>query len=217
VSDSTWSPGRFTPVPTEDKAEWPRTGLDSFEKTKIPCSYQDSNSESSTYSEYAIPWQSVVSYINCSGIQKLSICPHNIQCNLQRASLRRPVLEHRPVHRDLWRTVALGQVLLRDLRSFGILRSVEWYFRTDVSIQYIGAIFRGQAVQEQNKTIYIVYLLYIYVFIVCLFINCMFMYLHRASWHSSATLTEVFPCFFLSCKTNAWVKPAKMGHGPHSS
>jgi hypothetical protein len=29
----------------------------------------------------------------------------------------------------------------------------------------------------------------------------MFMYLHHASWHSSATLTEVFPCFFLSCKT----------------
>ena len=31
---------------------------------------------------------------------------------------------------------------------------------------------------------------------------CMFMYLHRASWHCSATLTEVFPCFFLSCKEN---------------
>ena len=46
---------------------------------------------------------------------------------------------------------------------------------------------------------------------------CMFMYLHRASWQSSATLTEVFPCFFLSCKVNARVKPAKMGHGPHSS
>jgi len=42
---------------------------------------------------------------------------------------------------------------------------------------------------------------------------CMFMYLHRASWHSSATLTEVFPCFFLSCKTNARVKPAKTWHG----
>jgi len=27
------------------------------------------------------------------------------------------------------------------------------------------------------------------------------------------TLTEVFPCFFLSCK----VKLAKTGHGPHSS
>ena len=30
-------------------------------------------------------------------------------------------------------------------------------------------------------------------------------------------LTEVFPCFFLSCKTNARVKLAKTGHGPHSS
>jgi len=31
------------------------------------------------------------------------------------------------------------------------------------------------------------------------------------------TLTEVFPCFFLSCKANARVKLAKMGHVPHSS
>ena len=45
----------------------------------------------------------------------------------------------------------------------------------------------------------------------------MFMYLHRASWHSSATLNEVYPCFFLSCKANARVNPTKMGHGPHSS
>ena len=44
-----------------------------------------------------------------------------------------------------------------------------------------------------------------------------FRYLHRASWHSSATLTEVFLCFFLSCKANARVNPAKTGHGPHSS
>jgi hypothetical protein len=43
------------------------------------------------------------------------------------------------------------------------------------------------------------------------------MYLHRTSWHSSATLIEVFPCFFLSCKVNARVKPTKAGHGPHSS
>jgi hypothetical protein len=48
-------------------------------------------------------------------------------------------------------------------------------------------------------------------------IHFMFMYLHRASWHSSPTLTEVFPCFFLSCKSNARLKPAKMGHGPPSS
>jgi len=31
------------------------------------------------------------------------------------------------------------------------------------------------------------------------------------------TLTEVFPCFFLSCKANARVKLAKTGHGLHSS
>ena len=43
---------------------------------------------------------------------------------------------------------------------------------------------------------------------------CMFMYLHRANWHSSATLTEVFPCFFLSCKANARVKPRKDGARP---
>ena len=33
----------------------------------------------------------------------------------------------------------------------------------------------------------------------------------------AATLTEVFPCFFLGCKANARVKLAKTGHGPHSS
>ena len=50
-----------------------------------------------------------------------------------------------------------------------------------------------------------------------LYSYCMFMYLHRASWHSSATLAKVLPCFFLSCKSNARVKPAKMGHDPRSS
>ena len=35
--------------------------------------------------------------------------------------------------------------------------------------------------------------------------------------HSSTTLTEVFPCFFLSRKANARVKHVKRGHGPHSS
>ena len=31
------------------------------------------------------------------------------------------------------------------------------------------------------------------------------------------TLTEVFPCFLLSCKANARAKLAKTGHGPQSS
>ena len=33
----------------------------------------------------------------------------------------------------------------------------------------------------------------------------------------AATLTEVFPCFFLGCKANVRVILAKTGHGPHSS
>jgi hypothetical protein len=37
------------------------------------------------------------------------------------------------------------------------------------------------------------------------------MYLHRARWHSSATLTEVHPCFFLSCTANAGSNPQRWG------
>ena len=33
----------------------------------------------------------------------------------------------------------------------------------------------------------------------------------------AATLTEVFPCFFLSCKANARLIIAKTGHGSHFS
>ena len=53
---------------------------------------------------------------------------------------------------------------------------------------------------------------------VCSFVMCeCFGNMYYVYWHSSATLTEVFPCFFLSCKANARVKLAKTGHGPHSS
>jgi hypothetical protein len=38
-----------------------------------------------------------------------------------------------------------------------------------------------------------------------------YVFFHCASWNSSATLNELFPCFFLSCKANARVKPAKLG------
>ena len=49
-----------------------------------------------------------------------------------------------------------------------------------------------------------VYLLLVYVIVVYVFLD-------------AATLTEVFPCIFLSCKANARVNLAKTGHGPHSS
>ena len=35
---------------------------------------------------------------------------------------------------------------IRDIRSSGILRSVGWHFSADVSVQYIGPIFKSQLV-----------------------------------------------------------------------
>jgi hypothetical protein len=59
-------------------------------------------------------------------------------------------------------------------------------------------------------------LLYLCILIVIYVLFCIF-YFHRANWHSSATLTEFSPCFFLSCKANVRVLLAKTGHGPHPS
>jgi hypothetical protein len=62
--------------------------------------------------------------------------------------------------------------------------------------------------------IFIVMFMYSYCYV------CSFLYIycfHRANCHSSATFTQVFPCFFLSCKADAMVYLAKTGHGPHSS
>ena len=43
------------------------------------------------------------------------------------------------------------KIYFRELRSSGILRSVEWLSFTDVSWQRICPIFKGQEVQEQKK------------------------------------------------------------------
>ena len=42
------------------------------------------------------------------------------------------------------------------------------------------------------------------IFIVMYALFCIFCF-HCANWHSLAILTEVFTCFFLSCKANARV------------
>jgi hypothetical protein len=51
---------------------------------------------------------------------------------------------------------------------------------------------------------------YCYVYVLALFVClfCLFCF-HRANSHSPATLTEVFLCFFLSCK-------AKLGYNSQS-
>jgi hypothetical protein len=59
----------------------------------------------------------------------------------------------------------------------------------DISIN----IVRDIIILNKNLCIFIVMSVYSY---------CMFMYLQRANWHSLATLTEVFPRFFLGCKAN---------------
>jgi hypothetical protein len=55
---------------------------------------------------------------------------------------------------------------------------------------------------------------------VCVYVCVMFQYPwpHSSLCHlCTANLTEIFSCFFLSYKANARVKPAKTGHGPHST
>ena len=53
---------------------------------------------------------------------------------------------------------------------------------------------------------------YVYVFsLSCMF--CLFCF-HRANWHSSATLTEVFPVSFLSCKAKCQGITCKDGARP---
>jgi hypothetical protein len=55
-----------------------------------------------------------------------------------------------------------------------------------------------------NFVSYVFLLLRLCILIVMYALFCIVCF-HRASWHSSATLTEVLPRFFLSCKPNARV------------
>jgi hypothetical protein len=52
-----------------------------------------------------------------------------------------------------------------------------------------------------NFVSYVFLLLCLCILIVMYVLFCIFCY-HDAKWHSSATLTEVYLCFFLSCKAN---------------
>ena len=68
-----------------------------------------------------------------------------------------------------------------------------------------------------------VFLLYIYVFLLYIYVFLLYIYVFLLYDCVSSlclymtTLTEIFPCFFLSCKANVRVKPTKTGHGPPSS
>jgi hypothetical protein len=53
-----------------------------------------------------------------------------------------------------------------------------------------------------NFVNYVFLLLYLYILIVTCVPFCIFCF-HRVNWHSSETVAEVFPCFFLSRKENS--------------
>ena len=55
-----------------------------------------------------------------------------------------------------------------------------------------------------NFVSYVFLLLSLCILIVMYVLFCIYCF-HRANWHSSVTLTEVFPCFFLGCKANVRV------------
>ena len=67
-----------------------------------------------------------------------------------------------------------------------------------------------------NFVNYVFLLLCSCILIVTYVLFCIFCF-HHVNWHSSATLTEVFLCFFLSCKVNTRVQLTKTGHSLHSS
>jgi hypothetical protein len=53
--------------------------------------------------------------------------------------------------RDVRRTIIVSSDLYRDLRSSGVLRSVDWQVVTDVSGQPLGPTCKGQAVQQDLR------------------------------------------------------------------
>jgi hypothetical protein len=55
-----------------------------------------------------------------------------------------------------------------------------------------------------NFVSYVFLLLCLCILIVIYVLFCIFCF-HRANWHSPVTVTEFFPCYFHSCKTNSRV------------
>jgi hypothetical protein len=95
------------------------------------------------------------------------------------------------------------QILLEDLWTIWSWCLYVFYYYHILSYS-LGSIFY-QCIYgfiPVTNVIYVFLLIWLYIPIVCL---CM------------TNLTKVFPCFFLSRKANARVKPAKTEHGPHSS
>jgi hypothetical protein len=53
--------------------------------------------------------------------------------------------------------------------------------------------------------------IHVFFIVMSMYSYCMFVYLHRASWHSSPTLTEAFPCFYLVVRQMPGYNPQRRG------
>ena len=81
------------------------------------------------------------------------------------------------------------------------------------AVTFSSFLFRTFSTRKEQFYCFIYAYCYLCILIVSLCYRCLcvvYVFL------DAATLNEVFPCFFLSCKANARVNLAKTGHGPHS-
>ena len=69
----------------------------------------------------------------------------------------------------------------------------------------------------ENLLCILIVVLCILIVVLCILIFVLCILIVVYVFLDAATLTEVFPCFFLGCKANVRVILAKTGHGPHSS
>jgi hypothetical protein len=98
----------------------------------------------------------------------------------------------------------------------------EWYKGAEASEKRTASIFRLQCnvLFISLSVLIVMYVRSVYYVSLCCSVYrlCVIVYWTTAtgiSGYFSTTLSEVFPCFFLSCKANARVLLAKKGHGPH--
>ena len=108
--------------------------------------------------------------------------------------------------------VSLNRTTRRQVAGAHLISSVSKYFGPPIMF----SIQRCEHLLSSSLRTKLFLLLCLCTLIVCMLCSELFWF-HRANWHSLITLTEDFPCFFLSCNANARVYLAKTGHVPHAS
>ena len=130
-----------------------------FEATKAATWQYDTNHTSLHSTAHTAAFRDISHYFphgDCRCVNKNCQLTHNL---ITYIILQTNSTEHSPsseadsfsAGQDIPLVLWNPKIQYRDLRSSGILRSVEWYFCTDVSGQPIGPIFKGQQVQNYTQ------------------------------------------------------------------